>query len=40
LDENQSDDLFLEASYFVADAEDKKDDTSAFLKKRAPRFMG
>ena len=39
---NQSEALALEASYFgiCAATEDKKEGTSAFLEKRAPRFLG
>jgi enoyl-CoA hydratase/carnithine racemase len=42
LDTSQSDGLLLEASYFglCAATEDKKEGTSAFLEKRAPRFHG
>jgi len=39
---SQSEGLALEASYFglCAATEDKKEGTSAFLEKRAPRFLG
>jgi enoyl-CoA hydratase/carnithine racemase len=39
---SQSESLLLEASYFglCAATEDKKEGTSAFLEKRAPRFHG
>jgi enoyl-CoA hydratase len=39
---SQSEGLLLEASYFglCAATEDKKEGTSAFLEKRAPRFQG
>ena len=42
LETNQSEGLALEASYFgiCAATEDKKEGTSAFLEKRAPRFLG
>jgi enoyl-CoA hydratase/carnithine racemase len=42
LDASQSEGLALEASYFgiCAATEDKKEGTSAFLEKRAPRFQG
>ena len=42
LDTSQSEGLLLEASYFglCAATEDKKEGTSAFLEKRAPRFHG
>ena len=42
LDTSQSEGLLLEASYFglCAATEDKKEGTSAFLEKRAPRFQG
>ena len=42
LEAGQSDGLLLEASYFglCAATEDKKEGTTAFLEKRAPRFQG
>src|SRR5271170_6915113 len=42
LETSQSDGLALEASYFgiCAATEDKKEGTSAFLEKRAPKFRG
>jgi len=42
LDSSQSEGLALEASYFgiCAATEDKREGTSAFLEKRAPRFRG
>jgi enoyl-CoA hydratase len=42
LETSQSEGLLLEASYFglCAATEDKKEGTSAFLEKRAPRFRG
>jgi len=42
LDTSQSEGLALEASYFgiCAATEDKKEGTSAFLEKRAPKFRG
>src|SRR5712691_325272 len=42
LETSQSEGLLLEASYFglCAATEDKKEGTSAFLEKRAPRFHG
>ena len=42
LEAGQSDGLLLEASYFglCAGTEDKKEGTTAFLEKRAPRFLG
>jgi enoyl-CoA hydratase/carnithine racemase len=42
LETSQSDGLLLEASYFglCAATEDKKEGTTAFLEKRAPRFQG
>jgi enoyl-CoA hydratase len=42
LETSQSEGLALEASYFgiCAATEDKKEGTSAFLKKRAPKFRG
>ena len=42
LEAGQSDGLLLEASYFglCAGTEDKKEGTTAFLEKRAPRFQG
>src|SRR5437899_3420225 len=42
LDTTQGEGLLLEASYFglCAATEDKKEGTSAFLEKRAPRFQG
>jgi enoyl-CoA hydratase/carnithine racemase len=42
LETNQSEGLLLEASYFglCAATEDKKEGTTAFLEKRAPRFQG
>jgi enoyl-CoA hydratase len=42
LETSQSEGLSLEASYFglCAGTEDKKEGTSAFLEKRAPRFQG
>ena len=42
LDTTQAEGLALEASYFglCAGTEDKKEGTSAFLEKRAPRFQG
>ena len=42
LEADQSDGLLLEASYFglCAATEDKKEGTTAFLEKRAPRFLG
>ena len=42
LDSSQSEGLALEASYFglCAGTEDKKEGTSAFLEKRAPKFVG
>jgi enoyl-CoA hydratase/carnithine racemase len=42
LEAGQSDGLLLEASYFglCAATEDKKEGTTAFLEKRAPRFLG
>jgi enoyl-CoA hydratase len=42
LETSQSEGLVLEASYFglCAGTDDKKEGTSAFLEKRAPRFQG
>ena len=42
METSQSEGLLLEASYFglCAATEDKKEGTSAFLEKRAPRFNG
>ena len=42
LDTSQSEGFALEASYFglCAGTEDKKEGTSAFLEKRAPKFLG
>jgi enoyl-CoA hydratase len=42
LDTSQGEGLLLEASYFglCAATEDKREGTSAFLEKRAPRFQG
>jgi enoyl-CoA hydratase/carnithine racemase len=42
LETSQSEGLALEASYFgiCASTEDKKEGTSAFLEKRAPKFRG
>jgi enoyl-CoA hydratase/carnithine racemase len=42
LDTNQGEGLLLEAAYFglCAATEDKREGTSAFLEKRAPRFRG
>jgi len=42
LETSQDEGLLLEASYFglCAATEDKKEGTSAFLEKRAPRFQG
>jgi enoyl-CoA hydratase/carnithine racemase len=42
METSQSEGLLLEASYFglCAATEDKKEGTSAFLEKRAPRFHG
>jgi enoyl-CoA hydratase/carnithine racemase len=42
LETSQSEGLALEASYFgiCAATEDKKEGTSAFLEKRAPKFRG
>jgi enoyl-CoA hydratase/carnithine racemase len=42
METSQSEGLLLEASYFglCAATEDKKEGTSAFLEKRAPRFQG
>jgi enoyl-CoA hydratase len=42
LDTSQGEGLLLEASYFglCAATEDKKEGTSAFLEKRAPKFQG
>jgi enoyl-CoA hydratase/carnithine racemase len=42
LETSQSEGLALEASYFgiCAATEDKKEGTSAFLEKRAPKFLG
>jgi enoyl-CoA hydratase/carnithine racemase len=42
LETSQSEGLLLEAAYFglCAATEDKKEGTSAFLEKRAPRFQG
>ncbi|HTG24656.1 MAG TPA: enoyl-CoA hydratase-related protein, partial [Reyranella sp.] len=42
LEAGQSDGLLLEASYFglCAATEDKKEGTTAFLEKRAPRSQG
>src|SRR3989475_12231007 len=42
LDTSQGEGLLLEASYFglCAATEDKKEGTTAFLEKRAPRFQG
>jgi enoyl-CoA hydratase/carnithine racemase len=42
LETSQSEGLLLEASYFglCAATEDKKEGTTAFLEKRAPRFQG
>ena len=42
LETSQSEGLALEASYFgiCAATEDKKEGTSAFLEKRAPKFHG
>jgi enoyl-CoA hydratase len=42
MDTSQNEGLALEASYFglCAGTEDKKEGTSAFLEKRAPRFHG
>ena len=42
LEAGQCDGLLLEASYFglCAATEDKKEGTTAFLEKRAPRFLG
>jgi enoyl-CoA hydratase len=42
IETSQSEGLALEASYFglCAATEDKKEGTSAFLEKRAPRFQG
>jgi enoyl-CoA hydratase/carnithine racemase len=42
LEAEQSDSMLLEASYFglCAGTEDKKEGTTAFLEKRAPRFQG
>lgn len=42
METSQSEGLALEASYFglCAGTEDKKEGTSAFLEKRAPRFLG
>jgi enoyl-CoA hydratase/carnithine racemase len=42
LETNQSEGLALEASYFgiCAATDDKKEGTSAFLEKRAPKFLG
>jgi len=42
LDASQGEGLLLEASYFglCAATEDKKEGTTAFLEKRAPRFQG
>jgi len=42
MDTSQSEGFALEASYFglCAGTEDKKEGTSAFLEKRAPKFLG
>jgi enoyl-CoA hydratase/carnithine racemase len=42
MDTSQSEGFALEASYFAlcAGTEDKKEGTSAFLEKRAPKFLG
>jgi enoyl-CoA hydratase len=42
MDTSLSEGFALEASYFglCAGTEDKKEGTSAFLEKRAPKFLG